>query len=144
MVSCYFCVDIAPLFLFEILQMLFQTHFYVVWNKFPSSIIYVLHCFFSSSHFFKICFRIWRFTLSAFGFVFSIPCTVGTLCFVCVLATQEGLWYLSSPTRDWTYAMAVKALRPNSWTAQELPVLWWTPLSFLALSQKLGFIIILQ
>ena len=32
---------------------------------------------------------------------------------------------LSSPTRDWTWAPAVKAPSPNHWTARELPTAWW-------------------
>ena len=32
-----------------------------------------------------------------------------------------GLWDLSSPTRDWTRASAVKALSPNRWTTREFP-----------------------
>ena len=110
-----------------------------------SSMIYVLHCFFSSSHFF------FKFVLKCGGlfwvhlfFVSLFPVLLLHYVFVCALAAPEVLWDLSSLTRDWTHAMAVKALMPKHRTAWELPVLWLTPLSSLAHSRKLGFIIILQ
>ena len=37
-------------------------------------------------------------------------------------ATPCGLWDHSSPTRDRTWAPAVKALSPNHWTAREFPL----------------------
>ena len=37
------------------------------------------------------------------------------------LATPRGLWDLSSPTRDWTQALAVRARSPNHWTTREFP-----------------------
>ena len=36
-------------------------------------------------------------------------------------AAPHSLWDLSSPTRDWTWATAVKAPSPNHWTAGEFP-----------------------
>ena len=44
--------------------------------------------------------------------------------FVClfVLAEPWGLQDLSSPTRNWTQAMAVKVPSPNHWTAREFPI----------------------
>ena len=45
-------------------------------------------------------------------------------CFLLFLATWHGLWDLSSLTRDWTWATAVKAPSPNHWTARELPQLY--------------------
>ena len=33
--------------------------------------------------------------------------------FVCFVAMPHGLWDLSSPTRNWTWAMAVKTQNPN-------------------------------
>ena len=36
-------------------------------------------------------------------------------------ATLHGLWDLSSPTRDQTQALAVKAWNSNHWTAREFP-----------------------
>ena len=41
------------------------------------------------------------------------------------LAVPWGLWGLSSPTRDWTLALAVKVLSPNHWTSREFPC--WVP-----------------
>ena len=35
------------------------------------------------------------------------------------------MWDLSSPTRDWTHALALEAQSPNHWTAREVPVLAW-------------------
>ena len=35
---------------------------------------------------------------------------------IMILATSRGLWDLSSPTRDRTWAPAVKAPSPNHWT----------------------------
>ena len=37
------------------------------------------------------------------------------------LVVPHGLWDLSSPARDWTWATAVKALSPNHWTTREFP-----------------------
>ena len=37
------------------------------------------------------------------------------------LAMPNGLQDLSSPTRDWTQAPAVKAPSPNPWAAREFP-----------------------
>ena len=37
------------------------------------------------------------------------------------LAAPRGLWDLSSPTRDWTQTMAVKAQNPNHLATRELP-----------------------
>ena len=43
-------------------------------------------------------------------------------CFsVFILEAPRGLWDLSSATRDWTWATAVKAPNPNHWTTRELP-----------------------
>ena len=36
-------------------------------------------------------------------------------------ATLHGLWDLSSLTRDWTWAPAVRAPSPNHWTAKKFP-----------------------
>ena len=33
------------------------------------------------------------------------------------------LWDLSSPTRDWTQALAVEALSPNHWTTRAFPLI---------------------
>ena len=38
------------------------------------------------------------------------------------LAVPRSLRDLSSPTRVWTWAWAVKALSPNHWTAREFPI----------------------
>ena len=38
-----------------------------------------------------------------------------------LLAMLHGWWDLSSPTRDWTQAIAVNAPNPNHWTAREFP-----------------------
>ena len=47
-------------------------------------------------------------------------------CFI--LAVLCGLRDLSSSTRDWTWAPAVKAPSPNHWTAREFPVsCFWDP-----------------
>ena len=37
------------------------------------------------------------------------------------LAMPHGLWDLSSPTRDWTRATAVKVMSPSHWSAREFP-----------------------
>ena len=37
------------------------------------------------------------------------------------LAVSHSLWDLSSPIRDWTWAMAVSTLSLNHWTAKEFP-----------------------
>ena len=37
------------------------------------------------------------------------------------LAPLHSLWDLSSPTRDWTWAPAVRASSPNHWIAREFP-----------------------
>ena len=37
------------------------------------------------------------------------------------VVTPCGLWDLSSPIRDWTWATAVKALSPNRWTIRGIP-----------------------
>ena len=44
--------------------------------------------------------------------------------FVClfVLATPQGMWDLSSPTRDRTHAPALGARSLNQWTAREVPM----------------------
>ena len=50
--------------------------------------------------------------------------TCSVVLFVCLfffLAAQCSLWDLSSPTRDQTQALAVKARSPNHWTAREFP-----------------------
>ena len=39
---------------------------------------------------------------------------------VCTCGSQT-LWGLSSLTRDWTWAMAMKAQNPNHWATRELP-----------------------
>ena len=36
-----------------------------------------------------------------------------------------GLWDLSSPTRDWTWALAVKAPSANPWSARAFPILFF-------------------
>ena len=41
--------------------------------------------------------------------------------FFSFLAMLHGLWDLSSPARDHTWALAVKAPGPNHWTAREFP-----------------------
>ena len=41
------------------------------------------------------------------------------------LAALLSLWDLSSPTRDWTWATALKAPSPNHWTAGEFPLELW-------------------
>ena len=42
--------------------------------------------------------------------------------FLCLFGlTTCGLWDLSSPTRDWTWALVGKPLSPNCWTAREFP-----------------------
>ena len=61
-------------------------------------------------------------SLSSFrysNYAFIIPFEIASsLYFFFFLATQNVLWDLSSPTRDWTQAMAVKAQNPN----QETPL----------------------
>ena len=42
-----------------------------------------------------------------------------TFFFPSLLAASRGLWDLSSLTRDWTWALAVKALSANHWTAKK-------------------------
>ena len=37
----------------------------------------------------------------------------------------RGLWDLSSPTRDWTRDLAVKAPSPNHWTTREFPSFYY-------------------
>ena len=44
--------------------------------------------------------------------------SVEFFCFI-FSAMPCGLWDLSSPTRDWTWAPAVKAWSPNHWTARD-------------------------
>ena len=39
-------------------------------------------------------------------------------------AILHGLWDLSSLTRDWTWATAVKVSNPNHWSAREFPCLF--------------------
>ena len=46
------------------------------------------------------------------------------------LAMPHGLQHLSSLTRDWTWATAVKAPSPNHWTAREFPKLVLYLISF--------------
>ena len=46
--------------------------------------------------------------------------------FLSFLAMLRDLWDLSFPTRDRTWALAVKAQSPNHWTARELPMLFVT------------------
>ena len=46
--------------------------------------------------------------------------------FLSFLAMLRDLWDLSFPTRDQTWALAVKAQSPNHWTARELPMLFVT------------------
>ena len=50
-------------------------------------------------------------------FVFCLFGEVG----VGELATLYGLWDLSSPTRNWIQATAVKAVSPNLWTTRKFP-----------------------
>ena len=38
------------------------------------------------------------------------------------LLCPQGLWDLSSLTRDWTQATEVKVLSPNHWTVREFPI----------------------
>ena len=38
---------------------------------------------------------------------------------------MNGLWDLSTLTRDWTWALAVKMLSPNHWTARKFPIKWF-------------------
>ena len=40
-----------------------------------------------------------------------------------LLVTLQNLQDLSSPTRDWTQALALKALSPNHWTIREFPAM---------------------
>ena len=40
-----------------------------------------------------------------------------------IFSTLQGLWGLSSLTRHWTWAMAVKASSPNHWSAREFPII---------------------
>ena len=42
-----------------------------------------------------------------------------------ILAMACGLWGLSSPTKDWTLAMAVKAPSPSHWTAKDCQGILW-------------------
>ena len=41
--------------------------------------------------------------------------------FVCFVAMPHGLWDLSSLSRNWTWAMAVKTQNPNHWSTRQLP-----------------------
>ena len=46
--------------------------------------------------------------------------------FFIFLVEPFGLWYLSSPTRDWTKPSEVKLQTPNHWTTREFPqLLFW-------------------
>ena len=40
---------------------------------------------------------------------------------IIILATLQGLWDLSSTTRDQTLPWAVRARSPNQWTTREFP-----------------------
>ena len=50
--------------------------------------------------------------------------TLGIFAVLSCLAAPRGLRDLSSPIRDRTWAMAVKAQSPNHWTAREFPILF--------------------
>ena len=52
----------------------------------------------------------------------SESCGVFWVLFCFVLAAPCSWRDLSSPTRDWTWATAVKAPSPNQWTTREFPV----------------------
>lgn len=41
--------------------------------------------------------------------------------FIFFLALLLGSWDLRSPTRDWTWGLAVGALGPNHWTTRQVP-----------------------
>ena len=50
----------------------------------------------------------------------SWPVCISVECFCFVFSAMPcGLWDLSSPTRDWTWAPTVKAQSPNHWTARD-------------------------
>ena len=42
------------------------------------------------------------------------------------LAAPRGLQDPSSPTRDWTWTLSVKAPSPNPWATKELLMIWYT------------------
>ena len=55
----------------------------------------------------------------------SIHLALGMLLMTFFLTMPFSLWDLSSPSRDWTWVMAVKVLHLNHWTTSKLPFWLW-------------------
>ena len=74
-----------------------------------------VHCAYPSTHTHT---NIYRFshTFVSLLFIFYF------ILFYSFLASPHDLWDLSSPTRDWTHATAVKVPSPNHWTTREFLV----------------------
>ena len=53
-------------------------------------------------------------------------CSVLLFCFAFVAATR-GIWDLSSPKRDRTWAPCIRSASLNHWTAREVPLLFFMP-----------------
>ena len=77
---------------------------------------------------FKSHWECWNFCFSMQSTQFSTGCkfqivvvSISVFYFILFLAALHGLQDLSSPTRDWTWALAVKVPSPNHWTAREFP-----------------------
>lgn len=66
--------------------------------------------------------------------------TIKSYYFIIYLFRPHGLWDISSLTLDWIWALAVKVLSPNPWTAREFPgvtILTWVLFNFQHEPQKL-------
>ena len=58
------------------------------------------------------------------------------------MAAPHTLWALSSLTRDWTQAPAVKAQSPNHWTTREFPKIYFIFIHMYTISNVHSFVCI--
>ena len=88
----------------------------------PTHLAVCLHGFSISVFFFlRFFFLMWTIFKAFIDFVATL------LLFYVLVFRPQGMWDLSSPTRDWTHAPCIKRWSLNHWTAR----FWTSPLSVL-------------
>ena len=85
-------------------------------NIHEKSYLYQIIFISRSSNFLKIFKKIWTFFIKSL-----LNLLQHYLCFMFWLFWLRGMWGLSAPTRDWTWAPCIRRWSLNHWTTTEVP-----------------------
>ena len=102
-------------------------------NIHEKSYLYQIIFISRSSNFLKIFKKIWTFFIKSL-----LNLLQHYLCFMFWLFWLRGMWGLSAPTRDWTWAPCIRRWSLNHWTTREIPAALQAPLSIEFSSKNTG------